>query len=361
MQTMHLVLPVGAFDWPDDAAAEAEFRARTSAVQTIMEQQNWSGVLIYGDIHDNGMLSYFSNFGARLSGALMLIPGDGEPRLLSFDGGRMVPAGALTTWIEDVRAAGKVADALNQWLDELANRNRIAIGGFDIMSAAVHDAVAAVAEIADAEDATPKLAALARKKSAAEIEAIKTACGLLKQVESAVADTHEAGASAADCALAAEKIARNQGAQDARTLFSVDRGRTFIPFQGLSEQSSTPLILYVAVRVRGSWADGFLTFPKAGSPAEHSLDAMIDAAKPGGSVEDLRRNDQPPHPIIGDTPGCGIGCALAEAPFLDETGTLASGDVVSLKVGIGGDPCAVASAMVHITDQGHEILWRAGQ
>ncbi len=42
MQTMHLVLPVGAHDWEDNPLGEAEFRTRIKAAQAVMDQQNWS-------------------------------------------------------------------------------------------------------------------------------------------------------------------------------------------------------------------------------------------------------------------------------------------------------------------------------
>ena len=358
MQTMHLVLPVGAFDWENNPLPEDEFHVRITAVQEIMGQNDWSGVLVYGDIHDNGLLSYVSNFGARLSGALVLIPKNGEPRLLSFDGGRMVPAGALTTWIKDVRAAGIVDVAVNEWLDELPHSTRLAVAGFDIMSAAVHDKLAAVEEIANAENGTSHLQELARKKSDAEMAVIKTACGVLRDVENAVSAKQKAGGSAAECTLVAEKTARNLGAQDVRTLFSIDGGRTFIPFQGLSDKTPDPFVIYVAVRVRSYWADGFMTFPVKSVQA---LDAMIANAKPGASAGDLLAANNSAHPFIGDDPGCGIGCALEEPPFLNEGATLNAGDVVSLKVSIGGDVPALASAIVRITNQGNDVLWRAGE
>ena len=169
---------------------------------------------------------------------------------------------------------------------------------------------------------------------------------------------HQDGGNAAGCALLAEKTARNNGAQDVRTLFSIDGGQTFIPFQGLSDQASDPMTLYVAVRIRGYWADGFMTFSTSAGATEQALDGMIAAAKAGAGADDLRPKNHSDHPLLGHSLGCGIGCALEEAPYLEGGGRLTAGDVVSLKV---GDASTLASAIVHITDHGNDVLWRAGQ
>ena len=74
MQTMHLVLPVGAFDWDGNPLSEELFRGRLARLRDAMAARNWSGVIVFGDIPENGSLTYATNFAPRLSPAFALLP-----------------------------------------------------------------------------------------------------------------------------------------------------------------------------------------------------------------------------------------------------------------------------------------------
>ncbi|NQV56563.1 MAG: M24 family metallopeptidase [Rhodospirillales bacterium] len=366
MQTMHLVLPVGAHDWENNPVPESEFRQRHAAIRQMMSERGWSGVVVFGDIPASGLLGYVSNFAPRLRPAFALIPKSGEPRILTLDGGRMVDAGKATTWIEDVRPAMNIAETIREWLDELEGGQGLAVADFDLMPADLFAQISALDEITSAVDASSDLRALARRKSDQEIAVIKNNCRLLSEAATAAEQANSNGASGADCVVAAERSARAAGVQDVRCLYSLDGGNSFQPFEGLDDRTGDPLVLYIALKNRGYWVEGFITTGNAGA-AKEALDAMIAIAKAGttakefAQLRDRSAGSFKSHPILGERAGNGIGNSVDEAPFLvsgDEE-TLQDGDVVSLKVGIGdaGSHYGWASAILHIEKDGTEMLW----
>ncbi|MAF49059.1 MAG: aminopeptidase P family N-terminal domain-containing protein [Rhodospirillales bacterium] len=369
MQTMHLTLPVGAFDWENNPLSEDEFRSRLGALRTVMAEHNWSGLVVFGDIPAPGLLTYVSNFAPRLRCAFALIPISGEPRLLTLDGGRMVDAGKATTWIEDVRPAGNIVDELQEWLNDLGADARLGLGGFELMPAALFKQVSTVAGIQSGEDATTILGGLARCKSPAELSIIRDNCGLLAKAAAACSQAHGDGASAADAVLAAERGARRAGAEDVRCLYSVDGGISFRPFEGLDHGRGDPTIIYIALRRRGYWIDGFTTTGDANAAhqtAARVMEQVVAAIGAGKAVAKLQQaHDQAAgqsrrHPMLAGCLGSGIGVSAEEAPRLDGGDEIfCAGDVVSVKVGLG-DPVSGygwASSLLHIGDDGTETLW----
>jgi Xaa-Pro aminopeptidase len=369
MQTMHLTLPVGAFDWQENPLSEIDFQERVGTLRAIMATKGWGGVLVFGEIHECGLLTYYSNYAARLSPALTLIPLEGDLRVLTLVGGRMVPAGKLTTWIEDVRPAGNLAESLGEWLAENASGGQMAIAGFDLMKAGDYASIADMDEIATAEDATDVLWQLIRTKSIQEVAMMRDNCAILDKVVTAVTKSQENNGSPASSAIVAEKTARNLGAQDARCLYSPDDGKTFLPFQKLSGDRSDPFILYVALKMRGYWADGFITIGIQNEAIKSALDEMIVVAKPGASSSDLAAVQNKyiiraqSHPVLLGSLGSGIGVSLEEVPILTSGSpdTIKTEDIISLKLGIieENGQAGFASALVHVQSSGNEILWKS--
>ena len=372
MQTMNPVLQVGAYDWNPDVVPAAEFQSRLSSLREHMLAGGWSGVAVFGDRPDHGNLSYLTNFTPRLSGALALIPAEGEVRILSFDGGRMIPAGKETTWVDDVRPAKDLAAATHEWIDELGDGARIATIDFGAMAKGIFDVLAKVPGLADADDVTDFLLNLRRGKSPAEVAALRGAVTLLKQAEAKIHACREEGASFTASVLSAETAARKAGAQDIRSLYSPDGGRTFVPIEHLTNAAEGLLVAYLAVRNRGYWVDGFITAGATGAPvseaAKRALQAMIDSARDGASIADLRAardshlGNMRCHDLAGDGCGSGLGLSLGEHPELTNGSDMPfkSGDICSLKVGVADDEAgaAITSAVVRITDDGPEVLWR---
>lgn len=370
IQTMHLALPVGAFDWEGNPLSEEIFRARLEKLRDVMVARDWSGIIVFGDIPQNGVLTYVSNFAPRLSPAFALLPRRGEPRILSLDGGRMVPAGLLTTWIKDVRAAPNVPEALNNWLTELGGEPRLGLAGFELMPAGLYDAVLNLPGFATAENAGPAISELTRRKSPEELGIIHDNSSLFRKIVELVKLNQIGGMSVVDNALEAEREARNLGAQDVRCLYSPDGGVTFLPFQKLSDEAADTVIFYLAIRRFGYWIDGFVT---AGNKnpvqtlTEKTLQNVIKASIAGTTSKALceTRNQvivgYDRHPMLREQIGAGIGVSLEETPVLGPESEipLAEGDIISLKIGISdaAGEWGFASALVQVSGSDNNTLW----
>jgi hypothetical protein len=179
-------------------------------------------------------------------------------------------------------------------------------------------------------------------------------------------EAYAKGAGCTDALLAAEHVAQRQGAQDVRTLFSLDGGRTLRPFDVLRPERPELLQVYLAVRYAGYWADGFVRVARdadpAGEKASALLRAMIAAAKPGVSGRVLSQvlGTIAPHPVVASMLVNGIGLSLEETPLLTtlSTAKLTSGGVYTLRAGVlDGEGGAIASAMLFVNENGNEVLW----
>jgi len=71
-------------------------------------------------------------------------------------------------------------------------------------------------------DATPALQTLMRHKRPRELAAIRESCAILTVATQALAEATRSGASVTAAILEAERVANCGGAQDVRTLFSLD-------------------------------------------------------------------------------------------------------------------------------------------
>jgi len=176
------------------------------------------------------------------------------------------------------------------------------------------------------------------------------------------------GADVTAAVLAGEQAANRRGAQEVRTLFSLDGGRTLRPFGTLVERAVDPLQVYVAVRKLGYWAEGFAVLTASTHPCARRAHAVLRPAvarmQAGEHCAELARSiaqeGLPLHPITTEVVGNAIGLALEEHPVIS-TGcddAIEPGGVYSLRVGLS-DPRghAIVSAMVAVHDWGKEVLW----
>jgi hypothetical protein len=206
----------------------------------------------YGGRAHHAELAYLTNFTPKLEAALALIPRAGTPQLLVGGGVNMLPAAKPLTWIEDIRALRNVGATVAAWAREGAGDGRPVLIGAWSMPHALHQ------ELTNGlggaiEDKTSDLAALMRRMSAHEIAAIRAACATLGAAMTAIGDAQRAGAGATAAVLAGEHAAHRRGAQDVRSLFSLDGGVSLRPFDTPSKRgrSAAGLCRGAAVRILG--------------------------------------------------------------------------------------------------------------
>jgi len=374
MATMHPVVLLGAYGLDHDRMPADEFQIRMAAANRLMDERGWRAIFVYGDATEHRELAWLTNFIPRLRWAIALLPRQGAPRLLISMSPRDVAAMKLMTWIGDVHSGWSWSEVFDPWLDEFCARegaNPVPVGllGRELMRPAFLQTMKASAGARLALDpVSGVLASQLRFRRPREVVMLREACHRVDAAADAMQQAWRAGADGMSAAIAAERAARAQAAHDVRVLFSVDGGATLLPFYGIIAGRSDPMVAYIAVKYMGYWADAFVTFAHAESPAlvktRQALEVLLSAALPGATGTELARAATPggldPHPVIGDIVGYRIGHSLAEDEPLAaaSAAALEPGGVYSLRVGVA-DPnagCALLSAMIRVSEAGVEVM-----
>jgi Xaa-Pro aminopeptidase len=363
---MQPTLLVGPSDWDAARMPKDEFLARATTLWRIARAA--SGAIVYGDRVHHAELAYLTNFTPKLESALALIPRVGGPRLLVGGGVNMMQAAKPLTFIESVQPLRNVGATAAQWAREQSGGGRPVLIGGAFMPQALHRELSE--GVGTISDKTADLRTLMRRKSARELDAIREACATLDAAVAAMNEAQRSGAGATAVVLAGEQAAHRAGAQDVRTLFSLDGGRTLRPFETPAEAAVDPLQVYVAVRQHGYWAEGFAVVTATPNPyvegADEVLQYVIEMIRAGARCADIGRSIteaiQPfnPHPITRQVQGNAIGLALEEHPLIAETSedVFEAGGVYSLRVGLADERAhAIVSAMVAVNDYGCGLLW----
>jgi hypothetical protein len=369
VQVMNPTLLVGPSDWDAARMPREEFSARAAALWRALPST--TGVIAYGDRVNHAELAYLTHFTPKLESALALIPRVGTPQVLVGGGANMLPAAKPLTFIEDLRPLRNVGQTVAQWARAQVGAP-VLIGGAS-MPYALHQEIMRAFE-GPIEDRTRELRALMRRKSERELAALRDACGTLQAAMVAISEAHAAGASATGAILAGERAANRRGAQDVRTLFSLDRGRTLRPFETLVEDRADPLQVYVAVRQFGYWAEGFAAFsasPNAcAQRAGDVLRSVVARMQAGERCSEVARtiaravHPFDVHPMTASSSGNAIGLALEERPLIvsESEDSLEPGEVYSVRVGMSdGRDHAIVSAMVAVHAHGSDVLWSSAQ
>ncbi len=356
MRTMHPTLLIGPADWDAQRMPRAEFQGRLDALWRDHPQAG--GVIVYGDAADHGALAYLTNFTPKLEPGIALLSRSGEAALLVGGGINMIPAAKPLTWVEKMLPLRSIAKSVPQWAMKLAG-GTLLVGG-DAMPYAMHGELFAALGTAP-EDATPTLQSHRRRKSVRELSLIRQASTVPGKAAQALALARDRNVT--DAVIAAEYAAWQAGAQDVRSLFSLDGGRSLVPFDVPVAEPADPMQVYLAVRVGGYWAEGFVMLgakPNASlDAAKSALQAAVAQLRPGVTPATLTQTltKSGTHPAA--LPAViGIGLAVQEDLPLNEP--LAAGTVLSLRAGVLGEHSGViVSALVAVTETGSDVLWSA--
>lgn len=371
MHTMHPTLLIGPGDWDPERLPRQDYGERLAALWR--DHPDATGAIVYGNSRDHAALAYLTHFTPKLEAALALIPRHGEPLMLIGGGVNMLPAAKPLTFILQLAPLRDAAKAIADWARSLPAGGSLVLLGGEAMPLELHDSIGrALGGGAGLDNSDAALQARMRHKSANELRAIRTGCAILDDAVTAFRNAARKGNTVTDCILAAEHVALQRGAEDVRSLFSLDGGRSLRPFDIPVAQSCDPLQAYFAVRADGYWAEAFVRAgtkeDTLGRKARMILETMLVEAKPGMSCSSLhQRSDAArgtlwPHPLTKDTLGSSIGLSLDEPPLLsrDCDAALEVGVVYSLRTGLISGGGAVVSAMALMTEHGPEVLWPIG-
>jgi Xaa-Pro aminopeptidase len=374
MRMMNTALLTGPYDWDASLIPMAEFERRLTVLRHAMAQREIGAMLVHGNSIEHGALGFLTGFTPKLGPAFALVPRDGAIRLLVSGGPGMIPSAKLLTWVADVRSVGSLRNSVAEWLGSVSGDGlgQIGLWGGKKMAQRAYLAVAAAmppaGRLIDMDDSFDELR---RLKSACELGLVCESCRILTVAAQAFREAAAKGSRARTAALAMERAAYANGAQDARVLASGRNGGPPLPLDGPTDARCEPLLACLAVRSAGYWSEGLVT---AGAPeggalvrARAGLAAMLRQARAGATSMDLARAaaertaGYEPHPLVESTIGNGIGLSLEESPNLgrSEIVALERGGVYSLRwgtAGEGGDN-AIVSAMIAVTGSGCETLW----
>ncbi len=212
-----------------------------------------------------------------------------------------------------------------------------------------------------------------RVKSACELSILRKASALLSTGVNVLEDEFRRGGGVTEIILTAEHAVIEKGAQDVRTLFSLDNGRTLRPFDVPVPAKLDLLRAYFAVCFDGYWVEAFVSLSTGRDDlalhTQRIVDALSAATRPGLSqaalwnIADEVRGALSFHPLCAHDLGGAIGLSLNDGSLTrDSQMPLRAGEVYGLHVGLrDSDVAALASRMVCVTDVGVEQLWPVGK
>jgi Xaa-Pro aminopeptidase len=205
-----------------------------------------------------------------------------------------------------------------------------------------------------------------RRKSRYELDAIDAAFKTTGAARKAMREALMSGAGVTEVILAGEHAAAAAGAQDVRTLFSLDRGRTLRPYSAQVEQAADPLLAYLAIRRFNYWAECFPLFTTRPQPtpliekAWDALESARSAIKPGVATQEIRQliaaaiAPFQAHPMTLHAFAQRMGLGLEEPPYTGIVDTFEEGEVYSLRVGAtdGSRGGVICSCMILVEADG---------
>jgi Xaa-Pro aminopeptidase len=337
MLTPHPTLLIGPSDWDAERMPRAEFDRRIDAL--------WAGAstaeraIVYGNSRHHAELAYFTNLIPKLGPAVALLSRTGQHRIFVGDAANMLGAARPLTWIEDVASMKDATAAIAAG----GTGQRSLLIGADYMPLALRRSVTEGLG-ASVTDATAQVWSQMRRKSRYELDAINAAVKVIAPARTAMREALMSGAGVIDVILAGERAASAAGAQDVRTLFSLDGGRTLQPFDVPVRRQVDPLLAYMAIRRFNYWAECFPLFttrPEVSPLYEKAWEAMRAAAsaiKAGVAAQEITQlitaaiNPYRAHPAIGHACAQRMGLAFDE-PSCDIGTSFEEDEVYALRVG----------------------------
>ncbi|MDP2358134.1 MAG: M24 family metallopeptidase [Beijerinckiaceae bacterium] len=352
MRTMHSVVKRGALYWDRDLLPESGYRARLQRVQAQIKASGDDAWIMMGDVERHGPVVYATNFMPRVRSALALIPRDGEPVLLANISTRDIPAAKTITYVDEIRAFGKISKDLVALLDERAAKGaRIGLCGvagampyaeWTLIAEARPDIVWCERDV--------ELDAMRASKDEHEIAAIQRSADIVVQAFDGVREALRPGANLRAAMAVLERLCRSKGAEDARILVSVSRDgcRPLRPVHDHTISDGDIVLVFLAVQNQRYWADSARTF-SVGSPQAPAVDAysrcskalaaMRAACRPGVSVAALESAARAALGQFAETAmlyglGGGIGLDQAEGSTInsDAAAHLSEGQTLALRV-----------------------------
>jgi hypothetical protein len=365
MLTMHPTLLIGPADWREDRMPREEFARRIDALWQRDPQAERA--IVYGSPHRHAELAYFTNVTPKLEAVAALLGRTGEHRLFVGGGVNMLDAARPLTWIRELSPLRDLIEVIRPG----GSIRRTLIVGADTMPVGFRrNLMEAAGSGAVVQDATGHVWTQMRRKSAFELAAIRDAAAAMRGARAVMLAALRSGAGVTEVIAAGELAANAEGAQDVRTLFSLDGGRTLQPFVRRRGERLDPLRLYLAVRQYNYWAECFplLAVKSQANPADEkaretmpAVVRVIRAETPAHEIKALIADSIAPfapHPLTARAFVQRIGIALDQPPYTDVGAAFEEGEVYSVRIGAtdGASQYGICSQMIRVRAGSNEAL-----
>jgi Xaa-Pro aminopeptidase len=327
----HSVLKRGCSTWDPELMPRQEFQARLDAARREMARLDLDAMVICGDNYSFADLCYLTNYFPKVRGGIAVVPRDGAISMLLNIGSRDVPFAKTLTWVEDVRASNQLGSDGAKLLQEKGfakGRVGLADSGRGFSLPQLEEIKAGLPQVTWTEcDAL--VATLRKEKTPRELEAMRLAGRLLRQVSEEAQNAIRPGRTEYEIIADIDRLARDKGAEDVRILAGERRLRP------PSFKQAAPLghhwAVYLAVQHERYWAEAGRTYVLAQDEAAASayrkaqrvVERMAAHLKPRGAVaaiDETAREQLGEFHAVASMYGLGHGIGLNqwEAPFLNE-------------------------------------------
>ena len=335
MLSMEPSIKRGLTFWDRATMPFDEYEERIRLVRAAMHGSGLRAMIIAGNMYQDADLLWLT--AGNVDGVLVL-PVEGEPAIFTNSGSRESFFLRELTWLQDLSYRGAVVgDAVRAALEARGiPSGRIGTAGLSVLSLRQLRDLRQALSSYQVEDASTVLRTLRATPRPRERRAVAMALGMAAKAAHAAESAFAAGASNTGAMIEAEHVARCAGAWDVRILANLS-GAGLRPFEAPSDARHEPLLLWIAARYQGYWADQVIG---SSSRVSAALNAMLDAVRPGvaahlvacaglGALPEDGRDQ-----ALGYGLGGGIGMELVQPPIIhpDSTDVLSIGGLLSLRV-----------------------------
>jgi Xaa-Pro aminopeptidase len=327
----HSVLKRGCSTWDPQQMPQEEYQDRLERVRRQMSQQGLDVLVIYGDIYSYADLCYLTNYFPKVRGGIAVIPQRGPLALLLNIGSRDVPFAKSLTWVEDVRASGRLGRDGAEVLKEK---------GFAQARVGLMDSGQGfpLPELEDLKESLPQvqwqlshsmLEPMRLQKSGRELAALRVAGRVLSEISEGAREFIRTGSKEYEVVAEIDRLARNKGVEDIQILAGEKRLQP--PSFKRTAEVGDHWAVYLAIQHERYWAETGRTYILSSEPklqsvyqkAQAIVAQMATQLKPGNSVkavEETARKELGQFYATASSYGFGNGIGLdqREAPFFSD-------------------------------------------
>lgn len=356
MLSMEPSIKRGLTFWDRALMSRDEFFERVRLVREEMRRMNLDALVVSGNMYEDADLLYL--VGGAVDGTLVLTL-DGDPSIFTASGSRESFFLREQTWLDDVSyRGGLVGSSVRKGLiDRKVASGRVGTVGLQVLPARPYgDLIDALAGY-ELVDFTAAMLSVRSRLRPRELTAARIALGMAEQVAVAAESAFANGASNTAAVIEAERVARLAGAWDFRALANLGSDE-LRPYERPSDERRGPLLLWVATRYQGYWADQVVdTIGGKGGEAREAVNAMVAACRAGVTSAAVAKaglsvlSESARKSALAYGLGRSIGIELNGLPkiSLDDETPIAEGTLLSFHVfarGDGGPSFAGATVQV---------------